>query len=586
MHPTRFILNRRHFFCLSIFLVVSFLLCACKPEAQTETVQPTQVEAATPEITTTVLPELPSPTATSTLLPVTVQNSGATDAGLIIFSMPDGEFQHLFAYHPSYLSVTRLTSDAWDDVAPSVSPDGNKIAFASSRFGTRDVFILDLAANSLTQMTNSPAFERSIDWSPDGQYLVYDSYQNGYSDLIIQSVANPSEPLIQLTDGTSNNTQPSWSPDGSELAFVSDRSGQNEIWLARLQSTGDLFVHCIGDAHSSYSRPTWSPDGQYLAISQRATDDLILVMQPHNPDFKPVKLGYGTDPVWLPDGSGVLATLVLPNQTNVLAYALSDRHLMLPPLPMPGRITGYDWAAANLSQNVQTYLSRNNVSQPEPLWVDRSSSTVTQSGRRSLVELNNVDAPQAILSDAADDRFNQLRTLLKNKTGWDVLGILENAMLAPTDTSMPGIAENWLYTGRAFAMNLAPYEANWMMTSREEFAGKTYWRVWIKCKVQDGSCGEPLAGEFWNFNSRYSGDAVAYENGGDAVNAPAGYWVDFTELALRFGWERLPSLNNWRAYYPGIQFNVFVLRQGLSWEEALLDIYPPEQVVLIIEQNQ
>jgi TolB protein len=133
---------------------------------------------------------------------------------------------------------------------------------------------------------------------------------------------------------------------------------------------------------------------------------------------------------------------------------------------------------------------------------------------------------------------------------------------------------------------MAPYEADWMVASREEFAGETYWRVWIKCKIQDGTCGEPLESPIWDFKSRFSGQPLAYENGGQIVAAPTGYWVDFTELALRFGWERLPSLNNWRSYFPGIQFNTFVLRQGLTWQQALLDIYPPEQVDLIVEKSQ
>lgn len=136
------------------------------------------------------------------------------------------------------------------------------------------------------------------------------------------------------------------------------------------------------------------------------------------------------------------------------------------------------------------------------------------------------------------------------------------------------------------ALNIAPYEADWMIVTRENIAGETCWRVWIKCKYQDGSCGEPLNTPIWDFSSRYSGETLPYENGGEEIPAPSGYWVDFTELALRFGWERLPSLSTWRSYFPGIMFNTYALKQGLTWQEALLDIYPPEQAELIIEKNQ
>lgn len=85
----------------------------------------------------------------------------------------------------------------------------------------------------------------------------------------------------------------------------------------------------------------------------------------------------------------------------------------------------------------------------------------------------------------------------------------------------------------------------------------------------------------WDFNSRSSGDVLAYENGGVSKLAPAGYWVDFTDLASRFGWQRLPALNNWRSYFQGTQFNVFAMEQNLTWQQAMLEIYPPEQIDLL-----
>lgn len=76
----------------------------------------------------------------------------------------------------------------------------------------------------------------------------------------------------------------------------------------------------------------------------------------------------------------------------------------------------------------------------------------------------------------------------------------------------------------------------------------------------------------------------AYEEGGKISPHPAGYWIDFTELGARNGWERLPSQSNWRAYFPGILFNTFIYRQGLSWQEAMLELYPLEVINLLSEQ--
>ena len=35
-------------------------------------------------------------------------------------------------------------------------------------------------------------------------------------------------------------------------------------------------------------------------------------------------------------------------------------------------------------------------------------------------------------------------------------------------------------------------------------------------------------------------------------------------------------LTNWRTFYDGARFNEFVITSGLSWEEAMLQLYPPE----------
>ena len=571
-----------------LLLCSAMFLSACRTKEEESGIEVIDLTAPTPS-SEFPIPDAPikqTATASPTLLPVTQSSSSANQAGLIIFSMADGAFKHLFAYHPSYLPVTRITADAWDDESPSISPNGDRIAYTSNRFGQRDVFILDLVNNTLTQMTNSPAYEGKIDWSNDGNYIVYDVYQDDRHDLIIQSVTDTQEPPIQLTDGESNYFQPAWSPDGKQIAFVTDQSGRNEIWLARLQDPNERFLKLIGDPLADYENPAWSPDGSWLAVSRQENKQEVLLISSENSAQEPLVIGYGKNPVWLPDGSGVLVTIESANDTDILAYAVPNKHMMLPPIKLEGGLSGYDWNSANLVPNLQKWTAQHPVSSPEVLWKTDDEVSAGENGRRSLITLEGIEAPNPALSDSADDRFYALRDLVEEKSGWDFLGILENATLPATSKDMPSITENWLFTGRAIGVNLAPYEAGWMVVSKEEFAGELYWRVWIKCKVQDGTCGQPISGTIWDFNSRFSGDIVAYENGGRVLPANAGYWVDFTELASRCGWERIPSQNNWRSYFPGIQFNVFVFRQNLSWTQALLEIYPPDQVAIILGSDQ
>jgi len=115
-----------------------------------------------------------------------------------------------------------------------------------------------------------------------------------------------------------------------------------------------------------------------------------------------------------------------------------------------------------------------------------------------------------------------------------------------------------------------------MVITREDFTGQTYWRVYLKARYQDGSMGMPLEEQPWDLNARFAGDIQAYEQGGQPRQAPPGYWIDLTELAGRYSWHRLPAWNNWRAFYPAIRFNQFVITDGLEWHQAMAELYPPE----------
>jgi TolB protein len=115
-----------------------------------------------------------------------------------------------------------------------------------------------------------------------------------------------------------------------------------------------------------------------------------------------------------------------------------------------------------------------------------------------------------------------------------------------------------------------------MALVREDYGNQTYWRVFLKTRAQDGTQGRPLTDRIWDITSRNSGDPAVYEKGGKETNVPEGYWVDFTEWAGRYNWDRLPALSNWITYYQGARFDMFALTDGLDLNTALGHMYPGE----------
>ena len=169
--------------------------------------------------------------------------------------------------------------------------------------------------------------------------------------------------------------------------------------------------------------------------------------------------------------------------------------------------------------------------------------------------------------------------MISVQTGWDALGNLENAYIPLTTPPDPGLGDDWLYTGRAFTLNPALVQADWMVVVREDFGQQVYWRIYLRTTAQDGSQGMPLTQVPWDFSARTTSSS-AYENGGQLMaSIPAGYWFDLTTLAAQYGWQRLPALTNWRTYYAGARFNELIFPQGLDWRTAMLQLYPPEILV-------
>jgi TolB protein len=250
------------------------------------------------------------------------------------------------------------------------------------------------------------------------------------------------------------------------------------------------------------------------------------------------------------------------------------------PTPLPGHVRGLLWPQPELTKTLPAPLRAAAVETALPYEGAAVTPEEGVPGKRwYLVSLDEVEAPFPQLHALADQSFTALRKRVIAETGWDALASLENAYIPLTTALDPGLDHDWLYTGRAFAINSLMVNAGWMAVTREDVGAQTYWRLYLRAKDQDGSKGRPLETPPWDLNARYALDPTKYEAGGDYVPVPGGYWVDFTSLAAAYGWQRLPALTNWRNYYSGARFSEFVLTGGLDWYSAMLELYPSEALL-------
>lgn len=494
--------------------------------------------------------------------------------GFTLLSLSEFGYLQLFANTLGSAQYTRLTYGAWDDVSPAISPDGARAAFASNRGGNWDLYLLDFASGLTTQFSHDPAYDGAPSWSAQG-WLAYEHDFDGNLEIAIRP-ADGSLDLVNVSASPARDHSPAWRPGAQQIAFISDRGGAPAVWLVDLEQDGaGRFVQLAPD-RGAQAAPAWSPDGSQLAWAER-DDAGMWSIYVSDLGTAPRRIGSGEQPRWNPAGDLILAQLNTEGASYLVAYML-DGSLALAPQQLPGRLSGAAWAANALPDPLPGALLAASLAQPSADWT-AALEPAAQAAAHETVALNGVYAPDPQLSTAAAAPFEALRTRTAGLLGWDALSSLEHAYVRLGTPLPPTRQDAWLYTGRAFALRSGLLSAGWLAAVREDINGQTYWRVYLRTANGAGGLGRPLTETPWDFSARYTGADSSYQGGGRPMSqVPAGYWLDFTALAADYGFERLPAQPNWRAFFPGALFNEFALRAGLSWEEAMLQLYTAEQL--------
>ena len=202
----------------------------------------------------------------------------------VVTSDADGN-QDVLIYDLARDVPTRFTFDDDQDSFPVWSPDGERVAFASGRDGSLNVFWKAADGTGEAERLTTGARKVPSSWSPDGESLVlvvqHPETRGDIAVLPMDGDGTTEPETLVETEG--NDYYAEISPDGGWMAYASSESGQMEVYVRPFPNVESGKWQVSQDAGSW---PVWAPDGRQLFYRN---SDLALMAAPIDiePTFRP-----------------------------------------------------------------------------------------------------------------------------------------------------------------------------------------------------------------------------------------------------------------------------------------------------------
>lgn len=232
-------------------------------------------------------------------------------------------------------------------------------------------------------------------WSPDGQYIVYQSDVTGNDEIYVMNADGSDR--RQLTHNSASDITPVFSPDGESIAFVSDRDGDQDIYIMNLE--GEVTDKVTRNNHRDI-HPYWSPDGEKIIFNSGKTEAQFEIVE--------IRL----------DGSGKIRKLTNNNRFDSYASYSPDGSLIAYVTwyqTDDGRSNGEIILATSEGKFLRR-LTENEVFDGWPSWSSDGKFIIYASAdmSRKTYDLNTVDIQTGEISNLTYDVGKDARANMSN----------------------------------------------------------------------------------------------------------------------------------------------------------------------------
>lgn len=182
--------------------------------------------------------------------------------------------------------IDTLTSEPGYDAEATLSPQGDKIVFTSTRTGDLELFLMDTDGSNVVQVTDELGYDGGAFFSPDGTQLLFRASRpkteeeiEKYTSLLEKGLVEPTDMELflvnvdgtnmrQITDLGNANWAPYFHPSGEKIVFSSNHNSTRgfpfNIFMINPDGS-DLQQITFDDTFDSF--PMFSYDGTKIVFA-------------------------------------------------------------------------------------------------------------------------------------------------------------------------------------------------------------------------------------------------------------------------------------------------------------------------------